>query len=222
MRETRIETDGVPAKLYEPDGASGLLLLGHGGGNSKDDERFVGLGRQYAEGTGLATVCIDVVGHGERRTVPAPAPTPDTLMPWIMEMVDQTIRDWKATAAALAHIGPPRAYAGFSMGMLLGGPIVVAIPDIKVVVFGVGGVPNNLGEGGAVVKEYAAQLGDRQVLMLNMTLDPLFPPAGALDYFAVIPGRRKRIMFWEGGHADVPAEAIRHSIAVINRHAGAA
>lgn len=59
MREERIETDGIPAKLYDPGDARGLLLLGHGGGGSKDDERFVGLGRQYAETTGLAVVCID-------------------------------------------------------------------------------------------------------------------------------------------------------------------
>src|SRR5581483_10796341 len=53
MRESRIETEGIPGRLYEPDGARGLLLLGHGGGGSKDEERFVGLARQYAEGTGL-------------------------------------------------------------------------------------------------------------------------------------------------------------------------
>ena len=219
MKESRIETDGVPARLYEPEGATGLLLLGHGGGGSKDEERFVALGRQYAEGTGLATVCIDIVGHGERQSTPMPAPTADSVMPWIMEKADQTVLDWKATIGALADIGPPVAYAGFSMGMLLGGPVTVAIPEIKVIVFGVGGVPAALGDG-SVVLEYAKQLAERQVLMLNMTLDPLFPPSGALEYFAAIPGRRKRLMFWEGGHNDLPSESIRHSIAVVNRHAG--
>src|SRR5437868_15282396 len=66
MREERIENDGIPAKLYDPGDAPGLLLLGHGGGSSKDEERFVALGRQYADETGLAVVCIDAVGHGER------------------------------------------------------------------------------------------------------------------------------------------------------------
>src|SRR5687767_1987416 len=66
MREERIEVDGIPARLYEPDGASGLLLLGHGGGRSKDGDRFVSLARTYAERTGLAVVCIDAVDHGER------------------------------------------------------------------------------------------------------------------------------------------------------------
>lgn len=218
MREERIEPAGVPARLYLPDGATGLLLLGHGGGNSKDDERFVGLGRQYAEGTGLAVVCIDIVGHGERRSEPVLAPTPESIMPWIMEKVDQTVSDWKSTVAALATIGPPVAYAGFSMGMLLGAPTVCAIPEIRAVIFGVGGVPSALGDA-SVLLDYAAKLGDRQVLMLNMTLDSLFPPVGALRFFEAIPGRRKRIMFWEGDHVGIPAEAIRLSVDFVRRRA---
>lgn len=218
MQEQRIETDGVPARLYEPEGARGLLLLGHGGASSKDEPRFVELGRRYAEGTGLAVVCIDVVGHGERTETSAPAPRPDQVMAWIIEKVEQTVSDWRATAGALSSIGPPVAYAGFSMGMLFGAPTVVAIPEIRAVVFGVGGVPVALGDG-SVLTDYAARLGDRQVLMLNMTLDALFPPAGALEFFGAIPGRRKRIMFWEGDHLGLPAESIRHSVAFIARHA---
>jgi fermentation-respiration switch protein FrsA (DUF1100 family) len=104
------------------------------------------------------------------------------------------------------------------MGMLLGAPTVVAIPDIRAVVFGVGGIPAALGDG-SVLTDHAAQLGDRQVLMLNMTLDPIFPPAGALEFFGAIPGRRKRIMFWEGDHLGLPSESIRHSVDFIKRHA---
>lgn len=218
MKEQRIETDGIPARLYEPEGAQGLLLLGHGGGSSKDEPRFVELGRRYAEGTGLAVVCIDVVGHGERAVKGASPPRPDRVMAWIMEKADQTVTDWRSAAAALSSIGPPVAYVGFSMGMLLGAPTVVAIPDIRAVVFGVGGIPS-AGDDGSALINCATHLGDRQVLMLNMTLDPIFPPAGALEFFGAIPGRRKRIMFWEGDHLGLPSESIRHSVAFLNRHA---
>lgn len=240
MNEERIAIDGIPARLYQPEGARGLLLLGHGGGGSKDDERFITLGRQYAEGTGLATVCIDIAGHGERRSAraaAAPAATPDTILPWVLAKTDQTVADWKATAAALSSIGPPLAYAGFSMGMLLGAPTVLAMPTIKAVVFGVGGVPAGLtpaavtqgatqagatqaGPGPArAVLDYAPGLGDRQVVMLNMTQDAVFTPAGALEFFSAIPGRRKRIMFWEGDHQGLPSEAIRLSVDFLRRHA---
>ncbi len=99
VREQRTDTDGVPARLYEPEGAEGLLLLGHGGASSKDEPRFVELGRRYAEDTGLAVVCIDIVGHGERETTPVPAPRPDPIMPWILEEVDQTVTEWRNTRA---------------------------------------------------------------------------------------------------------------------------
>ena len=94
MREERIENDGVPARLYEPDGARGLLLFGHGGGGSKDDERFVTLCRQYAEETGLAVVCIDAVNHGERKPKDAP---PDAPPQWHENTADQMIADWQKT-----------------------------------------------------------------------------------------------------------------------------
>jgi hypothetical protein len=55
--------------------------------------------------------------------------------------------------------------------------------------------------------------------MLNMTLDQTFPPAGALEFFGAIPGRRKRIMFWEGDHLGLPSESIRHSMEFLKRHA---
>ena len=57
------------------------------------------------------------------------------------------------------------------------------------------------------------------MLLLNMTQDEIFPPAGTLDFFAAIPGRKKRLMFWEGNHVGVPAEAIRHSVDFLKKHA---
>jgi hypothetical protein len=65
VREERVESNGIPARLYDPGDASGLLLFGHGGAHSKDSERFVRLSRMYAEHTGLAVVCIDAVDHGK-------------------------------------------------------------------------------------------------------------------------------------------------------------
>lgn len=76
MREERVEPGGIPARLYDPGGARGLLLFGHGGGYSKNAGRFVRLCRRYAEGTGLSVVCIDAVDHGERRPSTAGGPVP--------------------------------------------------------------------------------------------------------------------------------------------------
>jgi pimeloyl-ACP methyl ester carboxylesterase len=216
MREERIEHDGVPAKLYDPGDARGLLLLGHGGGQSKDDERFVGLGRQYAEETGLAVVCIDAVNHGERK--PADA-TPDAPPQWHESTADRMAADWQKTVDALGL--PALAYVGFSMGMIFGAPTVAAMPGIRAAVFGVGGIPAPGGREDprlrALLLDAAARI-EAQVLMLTMSQDEIFPVQGTHDFFAALPGRRKRLMFWEGNHVGIPAEAIRHSVAFVNKH----
>jgi acetyl esterase/lipase len=58
VREERIYNDGIPARLYNPGDASGLLLFGHGGEHRKDSERSARLCGSYADQTGLAVVCM--------------------------------------------------------------------------------------------------------------------------------------------------------------------
>jgi dienelactone hydrolase len=211
MREERVENGGIPAKLYDPGDARGLLLLGHGGGSSKDEPRFVELGRQLAEGTGLAVVCIDAVLHGERATGEDVRPTMGS-----ETMANQMIADWRTTADAMASLAPVVAYVGFSMGMLYGAPTVAAMPEIKAAVFGVGGIPHPVMRDRLL--DVVSRLEHPQVLMLNMTQDETFPVDGTHAFFDAIPGRKKRLMFWEGNHVGLPAEAMRHAIAFVNKY----
>lgn len=209
MEEARIEPAGIPAKIYDPGDARGLLLLGHGGGSSKDAPNFVALGRQLAEGTGLRVVCIDAIGHGERSTGEDVRKTMGS-----ERNAAQMIADWRAVTDDLG--GGAVAYVGYSMGMLYGAPTVAAMPEIKAAVFGVGGIP------AAVMRErllgVAAALAHPQVLMINMTQDETFPVAGVHEFFDAIPGRKKRLMFWEGDHVGLPSESTRHAIAFVNRY----
>jgi dienelactone hydrolase len=126
------------------------------------------------------------------------------------------VADWQTTADSLAAIGPAVAYVGFSMGMIFGAPTVAAMPSIKAAVFGVGGIPNGMPADHLL--GIAARLEHPQVLMLNMTLDDLFSTEGTHAFFDAIPGRKKRLMFWEGAHSALPSEAVRHSVAFVNRY----
>jgi dienelactone hydrolase len=221
VREERFETDGIPVRLYDSGDAAALLLLGHGGGHGKDSERFVKLSRHYAELTDLAVVCIDAVDHGERKRAEA---TPDLPPRWHSNAVDRMVQDWHKTVDALSTIGPAIAYVGFSMGTIFGVPTVAAMPSIKAAVFAVGGIP----AGGSIddlpLKDLllgaASTLKQPQVLMLNMTQDEIFPRDGTHALFDQIPGRKKRLMFWEGGHDDWPAQMIDQSVTFINDHIG--
>ena len=219
MREERIEPAGIPAKLYDPGEARGLLLLGHGGGSSKDEERCVALGRQLAEGTGLRVVCIDAVGHGERGDGQDLQDVQRTM--GSEKNAARMTADWRSVADEL---GDPVAYVGYSMGMLYGAPTVAAMPEIKAAVFGVGGIPS------LATREQlpnvmhdrllavAARLTHPQILLLNMTKDETFPVAGVHEFFDAIPGRKKRLMFWEGDHIGLPSESTRYAIAFVNRY----
>jgi len=200
VHEERIENGGVPARLCRPQGATGLLLLGHGGGYSKDGTRFVRLCRRYAEATGLAVACIDAIAHGERKAKDA---VPGSLpRQWHSTNSPQMVRDWQTTAHALHEIGAPVAYVGFSMGALFGFPTVAAMPSIRAAVF--------------VVSGY---LQHASVLMLNMTNDHIFPVPGVHRLFHAIHAAGKQLTFWEGEHNDWSDEMITTSESFITNRA---
>jgi pimeloyl-ACP methyl ester carboxylesterase len=220
VREERLEAGGVPARLYDPGDARGLLLLGHGGGHGKDSERFVRLCRTYAARTGLAVVCIDAVDHGDRRTDgPGGGGLPAR---WHSTAAGRMVDDWRRTTEALAHIGPAVAYVGFSMGMIFGAPTVAAMPTIRAAVYVVGGIPTGAGIDDPPLRPLllaaAAEHHHPQVLMLNVTGDDVFRTEDTIAFFDAVPGRRKRLVFWPGRHDEWPDEAIDQSVAFLDEH----
>jgi pimeloyl-ACP methyl ester carboxylesterase len=217
----------VPMRVHEPAGgaeAPGLVLLGHGGGHGKDSPRFAELSRRFADGTGRTVVCIDAVDHGERR--PSGVVAPELPAGWHSRVLPQMVDDWRSAAASLAHLGPPVAYVGFSMGAIFGVPTVAALPTIEAAVLVVGGIPAGEWFDDPALEprllEDAARLGDRDLLLWNMTGDELIPRAGALAVFDAVPGRRKRITFWAGGHDDWPDAAVDESITFLRQQLAAA
>ncbi len=113
-----------------------------------------------------------------------------------------------AARATESRLTGPLGYAGFSMGALYGLSIVADLPDVRAAVFALGGVIDDEQIArNAKVRDGASRLGDREVLMLNMTRDEHFPIAGAIDVFERIPGP-KRMGVWAGTHVEIPPEAI--------------
>jgi dienelactone hydrolase len=194
------------------------MLLGHGGGHSKDAVRFVNLSRHYAEQTSLAVVCIDAVDHGERKAGAAALGLPRS---WHSNAMDQMVDDWCRTAAGLTAIGPALAYVGFSMGAIFGIPTVAAMPSITAAVLVVGGIPSGGIDDprlGPVLLDAAAHLEHAEVLMLNKSDDEIFPAEGTQALFDALPGTNNQLMFWEGKHDDWPPDLIRESVTFINQH----
>jgi pimeloyl-ACP methyl ester carboxylesterase len=194
IREYRIDADGVPGLVYEPDAPRGLLLLGHRGTHSKDDAFYVDLGRRLASECCVTVACIDAPCHGERKPSSGDSAADDAaVLEAIVAGEDQMAADWEATAAVLAAFGPPIALIGFSMGALSGLVTAGRLSSIRALVLGAAGVPafavkSRRAEGSSTPQIRAAEaLGHVEVLMLNTTHDDLCPPVGALELFEALP-----------------------------------
>jgi pimeloyl-ACP methyl ester carboxylesterase len=219
VREERLKVGEVPTRLYDPGGAPGLLLLGHGGGLSKDSDRFVQLARHHAEETGLAVVCIDAVDHGERRLAAATSGVPSG---WHSRTTARMVADWQRVADELSPLGAPVAYVGFSMGALFGFSTVASMPSITAAVFVVGGIPApgwtddaDLQQG---LVEAAAGLDGAHVLMLNKADDELFDAEGVRHLFDSVTARSKGLRFFAGGHDEWGPDLIAASTSFVTAH----
>lgn len=219
VHEETIDVGGVPASVYRPPGATGVLLLGHGGGHGKDSPRFVRLARQYAGETGLAVLCIDAVDHGARRSDGAGGAIPPG---WHSRNVGRMVDDWRTTAAAVESIGPAVAYVGFSMGAIFGFPTVAAMPTIRAAVFVVGGIPSGGGIDdpglGPVILDAASNLAHSHVLMVNTRADEIFPIDGVHTVFEALRGATKELAIWDGSHDDWPPDLIASSVTFLRQH----
>ena len=216
----------VPALLFVPRSEEPLplVLLGHGAHLSKDDAVMQLLANGLARGVPAGVALMDCPGHGERR--PADCTDEQFERDVAQRMIDPSgdaalVGDWLAVAAAARAKDPrltgPLGYAGFSMGALFGLSIVADMPDVRAAVFALGGVLHSdaFGKGKAAernakVLDGARRLGEREVLMLNMTRDEHFPIDGAIEVLEQIPGA-KRMGVWAGTHVEIQPEAIQQA-----------
>ena len=157
---------------------------------------------------------MDAPDHGERRP---PDLTDTEWEPYVLARVGdpevhaQVLEEWPLVIAAAREAVPaadgPVAYAGFSMGSIFGLSIVGDLPEVRAAVFAVGGyVAEERGLASSVNEMIAKgipKLGDRDVLMVNMTGDESFPIARAIEVLEAIPGPCSMHVY-VGGHTDLP------------------
>jgi hypothetical protein len=222
--EPEVNNGPVPTLLAVPesDGPLPLVLLGHGAHQSKDDPIAQLLAKAIARGVPAGVALMDAPGHGERRVADSSDAEYERDVRRRMGNPDgdrALIAEWLAIETAARAASPllsgPLGYAGFSMGALFGLSIVADLPDVRAALFALGGVWTQDGPDGAGnvarnerVRDGARRLGEREVLMLNMTRDEHFPIDGAIEVLELIPGP-KRMSVWAGTHAELPPEAMK-------------
>jgi cephalosporin-C deacetylase-like acetyl esterase len=219
----------VTAVMYRSEFASErlpVIVIGHGLGMSKDDPVLHPLFVDWAH-MGFACVCIDAPFHGER-AVRIVDPTSILMRPYdglhlgVQSVVDtMRVVDWVETREELdpARLG----YAGFSMGTILGVQYVALDRRIRAATFALGGAGLMHFLAGMAPAErrpdfdavadaldpmhFAPLITPRPVLMVNGLKDEVIPAALGHILFNSLREPR-RIIWYEGGHGDVPHEHI--------------
>ncbi len=212
-----------PALLFTPPGNHAslpLVLLGHGAHLSKDDPVMQVLAKGLCREVPAAVALMDCPGHGERQTVDDAKFEADIARRMSDAANYAEVRDdWIAVEAAArasdVRITGPTGYAGFSMGAMYGLAIVADLPTVVSAVFALGGLTNN-DQRDMLIRNGAQRLGEREVIMLNMTRDEHFPIDKAIELFETIPGP-KRMGVWAGTHVDIPPEAIDLGVQLFRR-----
>jgi pimeloyl-ACP methyl ester carboxylesterase len=227
----------VPGIVLTPADAAGprpVLLWGHGfAAAGKRHPATLEAATFFVRHHGWVVAIIDAPFLGERlpAAVAHLADSPELrAATWSFELTaDFAIgltADWAAMVDALgelpacdtARIG----YFGDSMGSIVGIPVVAAEPRICCAVFLVGGIsgnPRNEGfwNAGSALERTAAAIGDRQVLLLNQSEDAAFSREMAFRLYDALAGP-KRLMFFPGGHSEVPDEAYAQAGAFFQRY----
>ena len=219
----------IPGVLWTPDGASGprpLVLLGHGGGQSKTFPGVLARARRLVGECGFAVAAIDAPGHGERTptaeherlivplraAMAAGRPVEPFLTDINAAMARWTVPEWQATLDALQkldHVGPgPVGYWGISMGGAIGIPLAVAEPRITACVFGlVGAVLTVAASRVTVPLEFLMQWDDEAV-----------PRDEALALFDAFASTEKTLHANPGLHGQVPRFEVESTVRFFARH----
>jgi hypothetical protein len=225
LEPTRLD-NAPPTLLFVPPGDHAslpLVLLGHGAHLSKDDPIMQVLAKGFCRNVPAAVALMDCPGHGERRAADiateeqfnADVAARMSSASNLVQVRDDWIAVERAARAADPRITGPTGYAGFSMGAIFGMCVVGELPSVTTAVFALGGLTSDDARN-MLIREGVRRLGDREVMMLNMTHDEHFAMDGALEVFAAIPGP-KRMGVWEGTHVDIKPEAIEWAITLFQR-----
>jgi dienelactone hydrolase len=209
--------DRVPGRvILPPEGGARppLILLQHGAGGSKESEYLdVAAAPWVARGAALAT--IDFPLHGERANPKlarflasgARAPGDDALR---VEFARQAVGDLRRALDALEALdvldAARVAYAGFSLGALVGALFCALDPRPRAAALALGG--GGFGPPAIDPARFVVRIAPRPVLFVNARDDETVPRAVAEALHAAA-GEPKQVAWFDGGHRTLPGVALK-------------
>ena len=210
----------VPGVLWTREGAPGgtqsgtpLVLLGHGGGGSKDAPGNLEARDDFTGQRGIATAAIDGPVHGDRGPVTDSADPAYAAMWRSPTVIDDMSTDWARTLDALLALGEFDAqaigYSGLSMGTMFGLPYVASDPRITAAVLGKCGLRgtsiDRSGIGGRLAADAPRVMCP--VLYHVQWDDAQFDRDSAFELYGLIGAADKRLQSIPGPHGGFSPEA---------------
>ena len=214
--------DRVPGSLWLPSTGKPpfpVVLLQHGANGSREAPYMAAAGLPWVR-AGAAVASIDFPLHGQRGSAKLRQPmlaglgiggaTTPASREIVREFVRQAVVDLQRTVDALDHFdeldAPRLAFAGFSLGAIVGATFCAVDPRPRAAALALAGG----GFGGPDV-DPATRIGGiapRPLLFVNMTEDSVVPPTATKTLVAA--AREPKSSHWfEGDHQDVPGAALK-------------
>ena len=221
------DAQAIPGVLWRPAAVptpQPLVLMGHGGGGHKRNDRMLLLGHMFAAEYGWCAAAIDGPQHGDRGPV-TDASDPAYRQMWQRpDIVQSMIDDWCATLDALSALPEVNAarvgYWGVSMGTMFGLPYVASDDRIRVAVLGKAGMSgSSVARSGidTCFKQFAPKV-HVPVLFAIQWDDERFERQGQLQLFDNLGSQDKRLHAYPGLHADNGPEAFEVQAAFLKRY----
>lgn len=211
--------DRVPGRLLLPapgGAACPLVLVQHGLGGSKQAPYVLAAAGPWVR-AGAAVASIDFPLHGERASAKL---SPDLLRGFVgvpgshgtllVGLVRQAVADLRRTLDALAahpEIDASRiAYAGFSMGAMLGALFCATDPRPRAAALALAG--GGLGPPEIDPARYIGRFAPRPLLLVNAERDEVIPRS-ATQVLYEAAGNPKELVWFDSNHAGLRGVALK-------------
>lgn len=204
-----------------------LVLIGHGGSDSKDSRYVAAIGWRLATTYRIAAVAIDGPVHGERRPA-ANCATPRAVTAefrelWVADgeaMTSGMVEDWRAVLDILAESPEVRSdsagWWGVSMGTIIGLSLIAAEPRISAAVLGLMGL---MGPTRSRIERDAPQVRCPTLFLLHWD-DETVPRQTALNLWNELGAEEKSMYAVPGPHGAVRGEEFDVSVRFLANRLG--
>jgi len=223
--------DRVPGRLLLPAEGGGpfpVVLLPHRAGGAKDAPTMDAIAGPWARG-GVAVASIDFPLHGERASTKVGSLLRQGLgleagggplaAGIAREFLRQAVADLHRcldTLGTLEAVDPGRsAYAGFSLGAIVGAPFCALDRRPCAAVLALAGAHHGASDLDPCL--HVGRIAPRPLLFVNATRDTLIPRQRAARLHAAA-GEPHEVLWFDSGHTDLPGRALQAMWRFLQQH----